>query len=193
MESQIEIQKEIDKTLEFLKKGKVILYPTDTVWGIGCDATIYKAVKKIYKIKQKEDEKSLIILLDSPESLEKYVENVPPIAYDLLENAVSPITIVYPKAKDVLKNIRAADGSIAIRVIKDDFCTELIRRLGKPLVSTSANLSGHPVATTFDQLDERIKENVDYIVGIHHARVASVKPSTIVTFDENGALKVIRP
>jgi L-threonylcarbamoyladenylate synthase len=191
MDSQIE--QEIEQTLEFLKKGKVILYPTDTVWGLGCDATIYKAVKKIYKIKQREEDKSMIVLLDAPESIEKYVENVPPIVYDLLANAVSPITIVYPKAKDILKNIRAADGSIAIRVIKDDFCTDLIRRMGKPLVSTSANLSGHPVATTFDQLDDQIKNNVDYIVGIHHARVASVKPSTIVKFDESGALKVIRP
>lgn len=187
------IEQEIEQTLEFLNKGKVILYPTDTVWGLGCDATIYKAIKRIYKIKQREEDKSMIVLLDAPESLEKYVENVPPIVYDLLENAVSPITIIYPKAKDILKNIRAADGSIAIRVIKDDFCTELIRRLGKPLVSTSANLSGHPVATTFDQLDDQIKNNVDYIVGIHHARVASVKPSTIVKFDESGALKVIRP
>jgi len=187
------LEKEINQSLDFLKKGKVILYPTDTVWGIGCDATIYKAVKKIYKIKQRDEDKSMIILLDSPESLEKYVENVPPIVYDLLINAVSPITIVYPKAKDVLKNIRAADGSIAIRIINDEFCTELIRRMQKPLISTSANLSGHPVATTFDQVDEQIKDKVDYIVGINHSRMASIKPSTIVKFDDNGALKVIRP
>lgn len=187
------LEKEINQSLDFLKKGKVILYPTDTVWGLGCDATIYKAVKKIYKIKQRDEDKSMIILLDSPESLEKYVENVPPIVYDLLINAVSPITIVYPKAKDNLKNIRAADGSIAIRIIKDEFCTELIHRLQKPLISTSANMSGHPVATTFDQVDGQIKDKVDYIVGINHSRVASIKPSTIVTFDVNGALKVIRP
>lgn len=186
------MEKEIQQSLEFLKKGKVILYPTDTVWGIGCDATIYKAVKKIYKIKQREEEKSMIILLDSANLLEKYVENVPPVVYDLLDNAVSPLTIIYPKAKDILKNIRAADKSIAIRVIKDEFCTELIRRLGKPLVSTSANLSGQPPAATFDKVDIKIKEKVDYIVGINHSRVASVKPSTIVKFDENGALKVIR-
>jgi L-threonylcarbamoyladenylate synthase len=188
-----QLETEINQTLDFLKKGKVILYPTDTVWGIGCDATIYKAVKKIYKIKQREEDKSMIVLLDSAESLEKYVENVPPIVYDLMSNAVSPLTIIYPKAKDILKNIRAADGSIAIRIIKDEFCTELIHRLQKPLISTSANLSGHPVATTFDQVHEKIKEKVDYIVGINHSNVASVKPSTIVKFDENGALKVIRP
>ncbi len=188
-----QLETEINQTLDFLKKGKVILYPTDTVWGIGCDATIYKAVKKIYKIKQREEDKSMIILLDSPESLEKYVENVPPIVYDLMNNAVSPLTIIYPKAKDILKNIRAADGSIAIRIIKDGFCTELIHRFQKPLISTSANLSGHPVATTFDQVDEQIKDKVDYIVGINHSRVASIKPSTIVKFNANGALKVIRP
>lgn len=187
------MEKEINQTLEFLKKGKIILYPTDTVWGIGCDATIYKAVKKIYKIKQREEDKSMIILLESPELLDKYVEYIPPVVYDLLENAISPLTIVYPKAKDILKNIRASDGSIAIRIIKDEFCSELIKRLQKPLVSTSANLSGQPVATTFDQVDNQIKEKVDYSVGIFHSRVASVRPSTIVKFDENGTLKVIRP
>jgi L-threonylcarbamoyladenylate synthase len=191
MDNQLE--KEIEQSLEFLQKGKVILYPTDTVWGIGCDATIYKAIKRIYKIKQREEAKSMIVLLDSPESLEKYVEQVPPVVYDLMENAISPLTIIYPKAKDVLKNIRAEDGSIAIRIIKDEFCAELIRRLGKPLISTSANLSGQPPASTFDKVDPLIKEKVDYIVGIHHSRVASIKPSTIVKFDENGALKVIRP
>ena len=191
MDNQFE--KEIEQSLEFLKKGKVILYPTDTVWGIGCDATIYKAIKRIYKIKQREEAKSMIVLLDSPDLLEEYVEQVPAVVYDLLENAVTPLTIIYPKAKDVLKNIRAEDGSIAIRIIKDEFCTELIRRLGKPLVSTSANLSGQPPAATFDLVDTQIKEKVDYVVGIHHSRVASVKPSTIVKFDENGALKVIRP
>lgn len=188
-----QIEKEVEQSLEFLKKGKVILYPTDTVWGIGCDATIYKAIKKIYKIKQREEAKSLIVLLDSPQSLEKYVEIIPPVVYDLLDNAVSPLTIVYPKAKDILKNLRAEDGSIAIRIVKDEFCEELIRRLQKPLVSTSANISGQPVATTLDQVDPQIKEKVDYIVRIHLSRVSSVKPSTIVKFDENGALKVIRP
>ena len=191
MDNQIE--KEIEQSLEFLKKGKVILYPTDTVWGIGCDATIYKAIKKIYKIKEREEAKSMIVLLDSPESLEKYVESVPPVVYDLLDNAVSPLTIIYPKAKDVLKNIRAEDGSIAIRIVKDEFCAELIRRMDKPLISTSANISGQPAAPTFEQIDTKIKERVDYIVGIHHSRVETVKPSTIVKFDENGALKVIRP
>lgn len=187
------MEEEIGQSLDFLKKGKVILYPTDTVWGIGCDATIYKAVKKIYKIKHREEDKSMIILLESPEALEKYVENVPPVVYDLLENTVSPLTVVYPGAKDVLKNIRAADGSIAIRIIQDEFCKELIKRLQRPLISTSANLSGQPVATTFDQVDKQIREKVDYIVGIHRTRVASVRPSTIVKFDENGTLKVIRP
>lgn len=189
----IQLEKEIEQSLEFLKRGKVILYPTDTVWGIGCDATIYKAIKRIYKIKQREEAKSMIILLDSPELLEKYIEEVPPVVYDLMENAVTPLTIIYPKAKDALKNIRAEDGSIAIRITKDEFCAELVRRLGKPLVSTSANFSGLPPATTFDQVDPQVKEKVDYIVGIRHSRVASIKPSTIVKFDENGALKVIRP
>jgi len=191
MDNQLE--KEIEQSLEFLKRGKVILYPTDTVWGIGCDATIYKAIKRIYKIKQRDETKNMIVLLDSLESLEKYVEKVPPVVYDLMENAISPLTIIYPKAKDVLKNIRAKDGSIAIRITKDEFCTELIRRLGKPLVSTSANFSGLPPASTFDQVDPQIKVKVDYIVGIHHSSVAHIKPSTIVKFDKNGTLKVIRP
>lgn len=186
-------QLEIEKTLAFLKKGKVILYPTDTVWGIGCDATNAKAIKRIYRIKQREGSKGLIILLESMDALEKYIKSVPPIVYDLLDNAVSPITIVYPKAKDNLKNIRASDGSIGIRIIKDEFCSEVIRRLGKPLISTSANLSGQPVATTFNQIDEQIKEKMDYIVGIYHSHINSVKPSTIVKFEENGNFKIIRP
>ncbi len=186
------LTEEVKRSVALLREGKILLYPTDTVWGIGCDATHAKAIEKIFQLKNRHEQKSMIVLLADKEKIADYVEDVPPIAYDLIENAASPITIVYPKAKNLPKNLVASDGTIAIRVVKGDYCVEVIRELGKPLVSTSANISGEPTPLTFDQIPEVIKEKVDYVVEVHRSRIRSVRPSTVLKLEENGTFKVLR-
>jgi L-threonylcarbamoyladenylate synthase len=186
------LKEEIEKSVHLFREGKILLYPTDTVWGIGCDATNAKAINRIFKLKNRNEQKSMIVLLDSKEKLKDYVETIPPIAYDLIDNAASPITIVYNRAKNLPSNLVAADGSIAIRVVKGDYCVEVIRRLGKPLVSTSANISGEFTPTTFAQIPEIIKQKVDYVVDIYHGRVRSVRPSTVLKLEDNGTFKILR-
>lgn len=186
------LREEVNKSVTLLRQGKILLYPTDTIWGIGCDATNAKAVERVFKLKNRHEQKSMIVLLDNKEKISGYVEQVPPIAYDLIENAASPITIVYEKAKNLPKNLVAGDGTIAIRVVKGDYCTEVIRLLGKPLVSTSANISGEPAPKTFGQISEIIKERVDYVVDIHRARIRSVRPSTVLKLEANGTFKILR-
>ncbi len=186
-------QLEVTKTVHYLKKGKIILYPTDTIWGIGCDATNSKAVQKVYQIKNRDKNKSMIVLLSSVEELPKYIEKVPLLAYDLINNAVSPLTIIYSNAKDVLKNVRAADKSIAIRIVKHEFCSEIIKKTGKPLLSTSANFSGQPTPVIFSQINEELKNKVDYVVGMYQDTIVSTKSSTLIKLNENGTFKVLRP
>jgi L-threonylcarbamoyladenylate synthase len=183
---------EIKKALGFLKAGKVILYPTDTIWGIGCDATLSKSVDRIYKIKQRYESKSMIVLLDQPENLTKYIEKVPPIAYDLIEMYHEPLTIIYPKAKNIARNVIPEDGTIAIRIVRDEFCRKLIAELGKPLVSTSANISGQPAPITFSKIPDEIKNAVDYVVDHNRNVVIRTKPSTIIRILNNGEFEVIR-
>ncbi len=187
-----ELETEINKSVELLRQGKVILYPTDTIWGIGCDATQPKAVQKIYKIKERRDNKSLILLLDDINKLSNYVKEIPPIAFDLIQNATSPLTIVYPHARNLPKKMIADDGSIAIRIVQGDYCKEVIRRLAKPLVSTSANISGEPAPKTFEQISETLKQKVDYVVKVHRTRIKAVKPSTLIKLEEGGVFKILR-
>ncbi|PLW93847.1 MAG: threonylcarbamoyl-AMP synthase [Marinilabiliales bacterium] len=187
------LEEEIKKSVALLKKGKIILYPTDTIWGIGCDATNSKAVQRIYKIKGRSESKSMIILLESEEKIGRYVEDVPPIAYDLIANSASPLTIVYPRAKNLAKNLIAPDGSIAIRIVKGRFGSPVMKELDRPLVSTSANVSGQPTAPFFHQISNEIIESVDYVVEAFRERVRAVKPSTIIKLEENGKFTVIRP
>ncbi len=186
------LTEEVNKSVTLLRQGKILLYPTDTVWGIGCDATNAKAVDRIFKLKNRQEQKSMIVLLADKEKIKEYVQEVPSIAYDLIENAASPITLVYGKAKNLPKNLVASDGSIAIRVVKGDYCVEVIRSLGKPLVSTSANISGEPAPLTFDQISEAIKQKVDYVVEVHRSRIRAVRPSTVLKLEENGTFTVIR-
>ncbi|MBC8320634.1 MAG: threonylcarbamoyl-AMP synthase [Bacteroidetes bacterium] len=186
------LEEEIIKSVELLKKGKMLLYPTDTIWGIGCDATNSKAIQRIYKLKGRNENKGMIVLLDSPDKLKDYIKNVPPIAYDLIENSKSPLTIVYSGAKNLSKNIIAQDGSIAIRVVKGEYCAEVISRFGKPIVSTSANFSYQPAALSFDQIDNGIIDGVDHVVSVFRDRVGHVKPSTIIKFEEDGTFLIIR-
>jgi L-threonylcarbamoyladenylate synthase len=186
------LEEDIRKSVTLLKKGKIILYPTDTIWGIGCDATNSKAVQRIYKIKGRSETKSMIILLESVEKIKKYVEDVPEIAYDLIANSESPLTIVYPRAKNLAKNLIAPDGSIAIRIVKGRFGGPVMKALDKPLVSTSANLSGQPTAPLFHQISKEIIESVDYVVHAFRERVRAVKPSTIIKLEENGKFTILR-
>jgi L-threonylcarbamoyladenylate synthase len=186
------LKQEVEKSVVLLKQGKILLYPTDTIWGIGCDATNTKAVDKVFKLKSRHKQKSMIVLLDSVGKLSLYVDEVPQIACDLIENAASPITIVYNNARNLSKKLIASDGSIAIRVVKDDYCLEVIKKLGHPLVSTSANISGEPAPQTFNQIVDIIKERVDYVVDVYRSRIRTIRPSTLIKLEENGTFSILR-
>ncbi|HNP67452.1 MAG TPA: L-threonylcarbamoyladenylate synthase [Aequorivita sp.] len=182
---------EIENCIAVLKKGGLILYPTDTVWGIGCDATNPEAVDKVFKLKQRSDEKSLICLVHDFRMLNEYVENVPEVAYDILKYAKKPTTIIYDDPIRVAENIIAEDNSLAIRVTKDEFCKKLIQRFRRPLVSTSANISGEKTPQSYAEIDPLILEGVDYVVNLHHEK-KSGKPSAIIKLKNDGSVKVIR-
>ncbi len=186
------MEKEIENMVKALKGGKTILYPTDTVWGIGCDATNQRAVEKVYKIKRRATKKNLIILLDDSKKLSQYIREVPSIAYDLIKNIDKPLTIIYPEAKNIAKNVVGEDKSIGIRIINDAFCKRLIKRFGKPIVSTSANLTGQPTPIVFSQISDDIKNKVDYIVNLHRKRITETKPSTIIKLEVDTEFKIIR-
>lgn len=183
---------EIDKTVNVLAKGGIILYPTDTIWGIGCDATNQAAVEKIYKIKKRIESKSLIILVSDTEMLMDYVSDTPDIAWDLLNNMDRPTTFIYPRAKNLAKKVIASDGSIAIRVVCDEFCKQMITFFGKPVVSTSANISDEPTALLFNKISSEIKKKVDYIVDFDQDKIREIRPSTIIKLFNNGDYEVLR-
>ena len=185
------MKEEIENAWVVLKKGGLILYPTDTVWGIGCDATNPEAVDKVYKLKQRSDEKSLICLVHDFRMLNEYVENVPEVAYDILKYARKPTTIIYDSPIRVAENLVAADNSLAIRVTKDEFCKKLIQKFRKPLVSTSANISGAKTPQSFAEIDPLILEGVDYVVNLQREK-NSAKPSAIIKLKNDGSVKVIR-
>ncbi len=182
----------IQETVKYLKEGKTILYPTDTIWGVGCDATNSRAVQKVYNLKQRDETKSLIILLDHIDKLSLYLKEVPQVAYDLINNIENPLTIIYQNAKGLAKNVIAKDKSIAIRIVKNDFCRELIKTFGKPIVSTSANLSDEPTPLFFNQISAEIKNSVDYVVDIDQHLINKVKPSTIIKLKVDGEFEIIR-
>ncbi len=186
------MEKEINKAIEVLKKGGTILYPTDTIWGIGCDATNSKAVQKVLKIKNRPKNFSFIILVDKDRRIVDYVEQVPEITWDLLSGFDMPVTVIYPKAKNLARDVTAKDGSIAIRVVKHEFCQQLIARFGKPIVSTSANISGENPPVMFKDIPEEFKKKVDYVVQIHQQKLSKVKASTIIKLNLNGEFDIIR-
>lgn len=185
------MKEEIDNALLILKKGGLILYPTDTIWGIGCDATNPDAVDKVFQLKKRSDEKSLICLVNDFKMLNEYVENVPEVAYDILKYAKKPTTIIYDDPIRVAENIIAKDNSLAIRVTKDEFCKKLIQKFRRPLVSTSANISGEKNPQSFAEIDPLILEGVDYVVNLQHEK-KSGKPSAIIKLKNDGSVKVIR-
>ena len=186
------LTEELTKAVSILKSGGIILYPTDTIWGIGCDATNAEAVAKIYMLKQREDTKSMLVLIDKSGRIPSYVQEMPDIAWDLIELSDKPLTIIYPKGKNLAKNLLSPDGSIGIRVVNHDFCSKLIGRFGRPIVSTSANVSGKPSPKTFSTIDTAIKNNVDYIVSEEFDNSLSDKPSSIIMVGVNGEIKIIR-
>lgn len=186
------LKEEINKALEVLKNGGVILYPTDTIWGLGCDATNVEAVEKLLKIKNRPAEKSLIVLLDVDSKIQSYINEVPEVAYDLIEYAENPLTIVFPGAKNLAPNVINSDGSVGIRIVKHDFCTPLVQRFRKPIVSTSANLSGQPSPKFFDDIDPEILDLVDLVVDFEQENRSIKKPSTIMKLSPGGQFEFIR-
>lgn len=188
------VNQDIDKALDVLKRDGIILYPTDTVWGIGCDATRADAINRIYALKRRDDSKALICLIDSPDNLERWVDGVPEVAYQLLEAAVEPLTVIYDKAlvPPLASNLPAPDGSLAVRIASDAFCRELCRRLRRPLVSTSANVSGQSTPQNFDEISAEILHGVDYICTSGREPKPAVKPSSIIKLTESGIITIIR-
>ena len=186
------MQQEINKAIDVLKKGGVILYPTDTIWGIGCDATNPAAVEKIYKIKQRAESKAMLVLINDSSELDKYVETVPDIAYELIDVAVRPLTIIYDEAIGLASNLIASDGSIGIRVTKEEFSHQLCKRFRKPIVSTSANVSGKKSPATFREIDNAILESVDYVVNYRQEDDCALKSSEIIKLSKSGTRKIIR-
>lgn len=179
-------------SLAILKLNKTIAYPTDTVWGVGCDATSEVAVAKIYALKKREETKSLVILVDSLEMLKQYVEEVPQKALEILEETIKPTTIVYDHPIGIAKNAVGEDNTIAIRIASDDFCKKMIADFGKPIVSTSANISGEPTPKEFSEISSAILNGVDYIVDLHHDKICE-KSSTILRITNKNQVTVIRP
>lgn len=188
----IDFRDEIKKTVEVLRKGGLILYPTDTVWGIGCDATNYEAVQRIFEIKQRDISKKMLILLENPNSLTAYVDQVPDVAWDLIEFTEKPTTIIYDKAKNLATNLVAPDGSIAVRITKEHFTQQLIQRFRKPLVATSANISGQATPENFDNITEHIKSHVDYIVKYRQSETNNPETSSIIRLGSSGLFSIIR-
>ena len=170
-------REDMAQALEVLKKGGIILYPTDTIWGIGCDATNEEAVKKIYDLKQRSDSKSMLVLVGSEGELQRNVEEVPEAAWMLIETAVNPITIIYDRPKGIARNLLAEDGSAGIRITSEVFSRTLCNRLRHPIVSTSANISGKKTPVTFSEIDEDIKKGVDYIVRFRQNDISRHKSS----------------
>lgn len=184
---------ELLNCVKVLGKGETLLYPTDTIWGIGCDATNESAVSKVYRIKERPEDKSFILLVSSEEMLADYVEAVPPTAYDLIRATDDmPLTIIYSKGKNLPSNVVAKDGSVAIRVTNHPFCKELINRFGKPIVSTSANLSGQPFPLKLADISEMVVERVDHVAIVEENPLTELRPSRIIKLEADGMFRVVR-
>lgn len=188
----MDFENDIKNCLAVLKNGGLILYPTDTIWGIGCDATNETAVTKVYALKKRNDEKSLVILVAEKSELHQYTDNIDETVFDYLKEASKPTTVIYPSAKNLAANCINNDGSIAIRMVQDDFCKELIRQFGKPIVSTSANISGMPAPKNFKEISEQIKNGADYIVQHRQLENTMSAPSSVIKLNEDGSVTIIR-
>ena len=183
---------DIKKACEVRAAGGIILYPTDTIWGIGCDATNEKAVQRVYELKRRADNKAMLVLMDSEAKLDRYVSDVPDIAWDLISVSDKPLTIIYSSAKNLATNLLGADGSVGIRITNEEFSKKLCERFRKPLVSTSANVSGEPSPANFSEVSEVIKEGVDYTVSYRQDDMSKAAPSGIIKLGAGGLVQVIR-
>ncbi len=175
-----------------MNRGGVILYPTDTVWGIGCDATNEEAVRRVYEIKRRADSKAMLVLVDSTVKVDFYVREVPDVAWDLMELSTKPLTIIYEGARNLASNLLAADGSVGIRVTSEEFSKRLCQQFRKAIVSTSANVSGEPSPANFSEVSEEIKSAVDYVVNFRQEEMDHPKPSSIIKLGQGGLIKIIR-
>lgn len=185
------LQTEIYNALQMLKQGGTIAYPTDTVWGLGCDATNAEAVQKIFELKQREESKALICMVADVIMLERIFREIPDAAYDIIDHSDKPTTLILDAPSGVAKNLVAADNSLAVRIPKNDFCVQLIKKLNRPIVSTSANISGYPTPSSFQEISPEILSGVDYVVNLHREK-KDATPSTIIKLGKSGLVKIIR-
>ncbi len=182
---------EVLNAIKILSEKGIIIYPTDTIWGIGCDATNEVAVAKIYKLKQRTETKSLIILVDSWIMLETYIKKIPAKVSCIIKGSSKPTSVVYNNPKGLAKNVVANDNTVAIRIVKDEFCKELIQQFGKPIVSTSANTSGKSTPKNFDEIEDSLLNKADYVVNLHREKIQKTA-SQIVKVDSRGKIEFIR-
>jgi L-threonylcarbamoyladenylate synthase len=185
-------KEDLNSALKTLREGGIILYPTDTIWGLGCDATNEKAIEKIFQLKKRRESKSLIILVNGYQMLERYVINVPEAAASILDVADKPITIIYPKGKHLAPGVCNEDGSVGIRICNDNFCSELITQFRRPIVSTSANFTESPAPSIYSEIDWEIIKSADYVVKHMQANLKKNTPSSIIKIDDNGVFRIIR-
>jgi L-threonylcarbamoyladenylate synthase len=185
------MQDEIHKAYEIIKEGGIILYPTDTVWGIGCDATNPEAVAKIYKLKQRAETQSMICLMNGEKMMYNVFKDIPETAWQIIDLSEKPTTLILDKPRNVAPNLIAPDNTLGIRIVKDPFCFKLMEKMKKPLVSTSANISGQPTPKSFKEISPEIIKGVDYVVNLQHDKI-TVKPSTIIKLSLDNQVKVIR-
>ena len=186
------MNEDLKKACDVLRKGGLILYPTDTIWGIGCDATNEEAVQRAYTLKQRADNKAMLLLLGNEARLESYVQEVPEIAWSLIEVADRPLTLIYPGARNLAPNLIAEDGSVGIRITREEFSRRLCEQFRRPVVSTSANISGQPAPHTFQEIAEEIKQGVDYIVQYRQDDLTAAQPSSIIKLGAGGLFQIIR-
>ena len=186
-----DINQEVHKAFEIIQQGGIILYPTDTVWGIGCDATNPEAVAKIYQLKQRAETQSMIVLMNGEKMMYNVFKDIPEVAWQIIDLSEKPTTLILDKPRNVATNLIASDNTLGIRIVKEPFCFKLMEKMKKPLVSTSANISGQPTPITFAAISPEIINGVDYVVNLHRDKIAG-KPSTIIKITNDSQVKVIR-
>ena len=187
----MDINQEIQNAYEIIQKGGIILYPTDTGWGIGCDATNAEAVAKIYKLKKRAETQSMIVLMNGEKMIYNVFKEIPEVAWQIIDLSENPTTLVLDKPRNVAPNLIAPDQTLGIRIVKEPFCFKLMEKMKKPLVSTSANISGQPTPKSFKEISPEIIKGVDYVVNLHREKIAG-KPSTIIKLTNDSQVKVIR-
>ena len=186
-----DINAEVHKAFEVIQNGGIILYPTDTVWGIGCDATNTEAIKKIYALKQREETKSMIVLMNGEKMMYNVFKDIPEVAWQILDLSEKPTTLILDNPRNVAANIIAEDKTLGVRIVKEPFCFKLMERMKKPLVSTSANITGMFTPKTFKEISPEIIKGIDYVVNLHHEKICD-KPSTIIKLTSDSQVKIIR-